>query len=698
MIVLAANSISKSFGANLVLTEISCEVNQMSRIGIVGPNGAGKSTLCTLLLGLDTPDSGSIFRAKDATFAYLPQQPVYPREWTGRNVIQSAFSKVQEIEWSIQSCQQLMSNIDEYQKLSTEEQNKLLFRYQRLQDTFEQLDGYMVEARIQMVVDGLRLSSSLLDTPFSQLSGGEKTKIGLAKILCEKSDVLLLDEPTNHLDVESMEWLEQFLREYPGTILLISHDRYFLDAVATSIWEVDSGELQTYQGNYSVFVKEKEERVLRQFADYQEQQKKIKKMKEAIKRLREWGNQANPPNDSFHRRAKSMEKALERMEKIERPRLEADKMDLYFQKTDRSGRDVIQINNVTKAFGKVCLLQEANFSLRYGERKALLGSNGSGKSTFIKMVLGEVEPDAGRVMLGSQVKVGYLSQQALEGDPSRRVIDAFREAAIVTEAQARHMLARFLFYGEHVFKRVGQLSGGERMRLRLAQLMNQDINLFILDEPTNHLDIEARETLEEALLHYKGSLLIVSHDRYFLQKMVEGVYWIDNQQLIHYEGTYEEAREKRKKQQLYENNKMGNDKQKSTCLKRLQIEEPNRNYQSQQGNKIESEKQIHQVKQAAHTHVESVKIGKSTIQTESKSLAQTKPLTKHRVTKMNSFKLQQLETEIAQKEEQCEQWQQEMELVKDDYVQLIRYQNLITEQELEIKQLYENWYAMQEEE
>ncbi|WP_157452798.1 ABC-F family ATP-binding cassette domain-containing protein, partial [Brevibacillus sp. SKDU10] len=277
MIVLAANSLSKSFGANMVITEITCEVTRMSRIGIVGPNGAGKSTLCNLLLGLDSPDSGTVFRAKDAAFAYLPQQPVYPMEWTGRHVIESAFAKVQEIELSMQACQELMSNIGEYQKLSTEEQEKLLFRYQELQDTFEQLDGYMVEARIQKVVDGLRLSSSLLETPFSLLSGGEKTKIGLAKILCEKSDVLLLDEPTNHLDVESMEWLEQFLREYPGTILLISHDRYFLDAVATSIWEVDSGELQTYHGNYSQYVQEKEEHLLRQFADYQEQQKKIKK-------------------------------------------------------------------------------------------------------------------------------------------------------------------------------------------------------------------------------------------------------------------------------------------------------------------------------------------------------------------------------------------------------------------------------------
>ncbi|MGG0797037.1 ribosomal protection-like ABC-F family protein [Brevibacillus laterosporus] len=683
MIVLAANSLSKSFGANMVITEITCEVNRMSRIGIVGPNGAGKSTLCNLLLGLDSPDSGTVFRAKDATFAYLPQQPVYPMEWTGRHVIESAFSKVQEIELSMQACQELMSNIGEYQKLSTEEQEKLLFRYQELQDTFEQLDGYMVEARIQKVVDGLRLSSSLLETPFSLLSGGEKTKIGLAKILCEKSDVLLLDEPTNHLDVESMEWLEQFLREYPGTILLISHDRYFLDAVATSIWEVDSGELQTYHGNYSQYVQEKEERLLRQFADYQEQQKKIKKMKEAIKRLREWGNQANPPNASFHRRAKSMEKALERMEKIERPRLEADKMDLFFRRADRSGQDVIRMNDVTKSFGNVCLLQEANFTMRYGERKALLGSNGSGKSTLLKMILGELEPDAGTIALGSQVKIGYLSQQALEGDPNRRVIDAFREIAIVTEAQARHILAGFLFYGEQVFKKVGQLSGGERMRLRLAQLMHQDINLFILDEPTNHLDIEARETLEEALLHYQGSLVVVSHDRYFLQKMVGGVYWIDNQRLIHYEGTYEEAREKRRKHQFVTNHTIGVHKQKDRIAKGIQDKTQSHTDRQQKG---------------LCDQAETADLVLQTKQTENEYLALANSLPKAKVSKVNAFKLQQLEAEIARKEEQCKEWQREMEQAKDNYVQLVHYQDQLEAQEQEIKQLYETWYAMQGEE
>jgi len=308
-----------------------------------------------------------------------------------------------------------------------------------------------------------------------------------------------------------------------------------------------AGGADFYIGNYSAFVKEREERLLRQFAAYQEQQRQIKKMKEAIKRLKEWGNRSM--NEAFHRRAKSMEKALARIERIDRPRLEADRMGLAFQKTERSGQDVLVASGVHKAYGGKTLFADAGLLLRYGERKALLGPNGCGKSTWIRMLLGETEPDAGTLKIGSNVKVGYLSQQALEGDQERRVIDLFRDVAQVTEAEARHLLARFLFYGEHVFKKAGQLSGGERMRLRLAQLMHQEINLLVLDEPTNHLDIEARETLEEALADFTGSLFIVSHDRYFLQKVADGVFWVEDGQLVHDVGTYEEAREKRKQRQ-----------------------------------------------------------------------------------------------------------------------------------------------------
>lgn len=546
MIIVATRQIQKSYGADPVLQDITLEIKAGERVGIVGPNGAGKTTLFKLLAGIESPDAGELYRAKGTVWAYLPQTPHYPADWTGEDVVASAFDDVRKLQENMRELERQMGSA--YEK--EQELNLLMQRYQALQDEFEQLDGYQWETRMAQVTEGLGISRELLRTPFAQLSGGEKTKAGLAKLLCQQSDVLLLDEPTNHLDVESMEWLEAFLKSYPGTVLIISHDRYFLDAVVTHIYHVDGGEAEYYIGNYSAFVAEREARLLRQFAAYQEQQKQIKKMKETIKRLKEWGNRSNPPNEAFHRRAKSMEKALARIERIDRPRMEADRMGLQFQKTERSGQDVLVATDVYKAFGGKVLFEDAGFLLRFGERKALLGPNGCGKSTLIRMLLGEIEPDRGALKIGSNVKVGYLSQQALEGDQNQRLIEVFREVARVTEAEARHLLARFLFYGEQVFKRIGQLSGGERMRLRLAQMMHQEINLLILDEPTNHLDIEARETLEEALADFRGSLFIVSHDRYFLQKMADGVLWVENRQLIHDVGSYEEAREKQKQRKI----------------------------------------------------------------------------------------------------------------------------------------------------
>ncbi|MFD2370755.1 ribosomal protection-like ABC-F family protein [Brevibacillus sp. GCM10020057] len=638
MIVAATQHIQKSYGANLVLQDITIEIKAGERVGIVGPNGAGKTTLFKLLAGIEPPDAGELYRAKGSVWAYLPQTPDYPREWLARDVIASAFADVLRLQEEMRSLEQQMAQVSE----AADALERLMNRYQRLQEDFEQRDGYQWETKMTQVTQGLGISDELLATPFALLSGGEKTKIGLAKLLCQRSDVLLLDEPTNHLDAWSMEWLEQFLRDYPGTVLIISHDRYFLDAVVTSIFHVDGGEAESYIGNYSAFVKEREERLLRQFAAYQEQQKKIRKMQEAIKRLKEWGNRSNPPNEAFHRRAKSMEKALARMERIDRPRLKAERMELAIQKTERSGQDVLVASGVHKAYGDKTLFADAELLLRYGERKALLGPNGCGKSTLIRMLLGEIEPDAGTVKIGSSVKVGYLSQQPLEGDQSRRVIDLFRDVAQVTEAQARHLLARFLFYGEHVFKKVDQLSGGERMRLRLAQLMHQKINLLVLDEPTNHLDIESRETLEEALADFKGSLLIVSHDRFFLQKMVDGVFWVEDGRLVHDVGTYEEAREKRK-QRLSSKAKA-------------------------EGSKAEP----HPVEAAAV------------------------PRLAEEPRRPNPYKLAELEQKIAKLERERDEVLARLTTEESGYEQLLEWQAQSEQLQHQIEMLYQSWFALQE--
>ncbi|MED3498638.1 ABC-F type ribosomal protection protein [Brevibacillus agri] len=644
MIIVATTQLEKSYGADPVLQGVTLEIKAGERVGIVGPNGAGKTTLFKLLAGIESPDAGELYRAKGTVWAYLPQSP----HWTGEDVVASAFADVRHIQEQMRELEGQMALLYE----NKAELNRLMQRYQKLQDEFEQLDGYQWETRMAQVTQGLGVSAELLATPFAQLSGGEKTKAGLAKLLCQKSDVLLLDEPTNHLDVESMEWLEQFLQSYPGTVLIISHDRYFLDAVVTSIYHVDGGEAEYYIGNYSAFVAEREERLLRQFAAYQEQQKKIKKMKETIKRLKEWGNRSNPPNEAFHRRAKSMEKALARIERIERPKMEADRMGLQFNKTDRSGQDVLIVKGVHKAYGGKPLFSDASLLLRFGERKALLGPNGCGKSTLIRMLLGEIEPDAGTLKLGSSVKVGYLSQQALEGDQNQRLIDAFRDVAKVTEAEARHLLARFLFYGEHVFKRISQLSGGERMRLRLAQLMHQDINLLILDEPTNHLDIEARETLEEALADFHGSLFIVSHDRYFLQKMVDGVFWVEDRQLVHDVGNYEEAREKQKRR---------------SAARADRLAEESRG----KGTKPE--------RPAAESKPSSA---------GAPACAQTK--------RPNAYKLSELEARIARLEEQKERLNRLLLEAGADYQQLAEWQKQIEQVQAELDESYFAWMQMQE--
>ena len=337
---------------------------------------------------------------------------------------------------------------------------KLMERYGIIQEKFAFLGGYEIEANIMKVANGLQVTE-LFPRSFVEISGGEQTKVSLAYMLLQKPDLLLLDEPTNHLDLFAVEWLEQFLKEYNGTVMVISHDRYFLDEVVTKIFDLEDGEIHVYHTNYSRFVEEKEERLLQEFQAYQEQQKKIKKMKEAIKRLREWANQANPPNEGLHKRARSMERALERMEKLKKPILERKQMGLQFEGQERSGKDVVVMKEVSKGFAEHLLFNEANLHVRFQERAAIVGRNGTGKTTLLKLLLEEIEPDAGEIRIGSSVKIGYLSQHAY-GNMKSNVLEAFRECVAVTEGEARHILAKFLFYGPAVFKKVTQLSGGEK--------------------------------------------------------------------------------------------------------------------------------------------------------------------------------------------------------------------------------------------
>ncbi|MGN4544549.1 ribosomal protection-like ABC-F family protein [Bacillus cereus group sp. MYBK95-2] len=537
MTICSVNNVMKSFGGNIIFENISLEIKNGERVGLVGRNGSGKTTIFGLLTGKESLDAGAIHMKKGTRIGHVAQIPKFDEVMTVYDVLSSAFKVEKELEKEMHALEKNMAVEQEQSALE-----KLMERYGVIQEKFAFLGGYEIEANIMKVANGLQVTD-LFSRVFTELSGGEQTKVSLAYMLLQKPDLLLLDEPTNHLDLFAVEWLEQFLKEYTGTVIVISHDRYFLDEVVTKIFDLEDGEIHVYHTNYSQFVEEKEERLLQEFQAYQEQQKKIKKMKEAIKRLREWANQANPPNEGLHKRARNMERALERIEKLKRPILERKQMGLQFEGQERSGKDVVVMKEVSKGFAGRPLFEQANLHVRFQERAAIVGCNGTGKTTLLKLLLEEIEPDAGEIRIGSSVKIGYLSQHAY-GNMKSNVLEAFREYVAVTEGEARHILAKFLFYGPAVFKKVTQLSGGEKMRLRLAQLMYQDINFLILDEPTNHLDIESREVLEEALEQYNGTILAVSHDRYFLNKLFEKTYWIDECKLFEFAGNYAWARQK----------------------------------------------------------------------------------------------------------------------------------------------------------
>ncbi|MEK4485595.1 ABC-F type ribosomal protection protein [Psychrobacillus sp. FSL H8-0484] len=529
--------ISKMLGGNTIFENLSLSIKTGDKLGVVGRNGSGKTTLFKLIAGIEKPDAGTIYFKKGTKIGYLAQIPTFSEEVTGLDLLNSAFDEL----IALQAQMKVLEN--KLASAKPDAMEKLLQLYGDIQEEFTNRNGYSMDSEIEKVIQGLQLSN-FVHQSFSSLSGGEQTKIMLGKLLLTKPDLLLLDEPTNHLDLFAVEWLEQYLIAYAGTVVLISHDRYFLDQVISKVADIEEGELSLYHGNYSYFMMEKEARLMREFQDYEEQQKKIKKMKEAIKRLRIWANEAVPPNPGLHRQARNMERALERMEKVRKPLIDPKKMNLSFEAAPRSGKEVVVMEEAGKSFGEKMLLQHANLHVYWKDRLAIVGRNGTGKSTILNILRGELPVDSGIARLGSNVRVGFLSQHFEISNPKARLIDVFRSEVNVFEGDARHILAKFMFYGPDVFKRVGDLSGGERMRLRLAQLMHQDINLLMLDEPTNHLDIDSREVLEDALDDFQGTILAVSHDRYFLNKLFPRTAWLDQGQLTTFEGPYEWARAK----------------------------------------------------------------------------------------------------------------------------------------------------------
>ncbi|MDF2647524.1 MAG: transporter ATP-binding protein [Paenibacillus sp.] len=540
MLIVNGQNIKKYHGAQLVLEDVAFEIHQGERIGLVGRNGSGKSTLLRLISKMEKPDEGQLTVRKDTRIGYLAQIPTEWESGTVYDVLAASFQEVLECRANMTELEQRMSSPD---VMSDEKQlDQLLKRYSQQQERFEREGGYELDARIDQVANGLRIAREFYERSFTSLSGGEKTKIALASQLIGKPDLLLLDEPTNHLDLFGVEWLEEYLTHYDGACFIVSHDRYFLDRVVTKIVELEDGESTTYLTSYSGYVKEKEVRLLQQFADYQEQQKVIKKMKETIKQLTEWGRVGG--NEKFFRRAASMQKALDRMEKLKRPVLDPKAAEFGLKLDDRSGRRVIRFDDVNKQYGDKVLLKRASGLLEYGEKVMLVGHNGSGKTTLLKMILGEEQPDQGELELGARVDIGYLAQQEYPEDHKKSVLTYFCEEAKLEEGEARGRLAAYLFYGADVFKSVCSLSGGEWTRLRLALLVLRKPNLLILDEPTNHMDIASREALEEALEEFPGTVLAVTHDRYFMNRLSRKIWELDQGRITVYLGNFDDYKEK----------------------------------------------------------------------------------------------------------------------------------------------------------
>lgn len=536
----------KHYGDNFVLNNATFTLYEGDKAGIVGANGSGKSTILKLLAGIEPMDvdyrkicegKSRITYPKGTNIAYLEQISSYPDDFKVMDILNLAFQELYDLEDRMRSLE------SEMEHLQGEHLETVLKQYSRLQQSYDVKGGYDREEKLSKVCIGLKFDEVFLQKKYNILSGGERTTVNLGRILLESSDILLLDEPTNHLDMESVEWLEKFLRSYKGIVIIVSHDRYFLDNVVTKIVEVENKSCETYKGNYSDYVRQKEENMLLQFENYKDQKKKISSMENAIKDLRDWAQRAD--NNKFFRRALSMQRKLEKMERIDRPIFERKNISINFKATERSGYETVKVSGLTKSFGSRTILENADLYITLGERVALIGPNGSGKSTFIKVLLGEINADNGNLQLGANVKLAYLPQHISFNNEEDTVIECFRENKFILEGKAREYLSRFMFFGKDPYKKVKHLSGGEKVRLKLALLLYEEINFLILDEPTNHLDIDSIEVLEEALEDFEGTMLFISHDRYFINKVCSRVVAIEDKKLINYVGNYDDYRNKK---------------------------------------------------------------------------------------------------------------------------------------------------------
>ena len=536
MIVLSANNLTKTYGTDVIIDKASFHLNAGDKVGIIGRNGAGKTTLLNMLTGELPCDEGEFFVSQNTRIGYLKQRDNFSSEGTVLEEIEGIFSGLRELENEIA---ELSDKVAE-----NPHDTGLINRLDELQHRFDREGGYTYKSEMIGILNSMAFDESFYNKKISSLSGGERTRLALAALLLEKPDILLLDEPTNHLDIGTLKWLEQYLEAYRGTIMIVSHDRYFLDRTVNRIFEVENHKVYSYQGKYSDYAAQKKLRRETELRAYNNQQREIARQEEMIRRMKQRGT------EHLAKRAASREKRLDMLERIERPEGEMGKMKINFKENFPSGGDVIMAENLEKSFGRGAehreLFHGVNLDIKRGERICILGPNGVGKTTLLRVLLGELTPDAGYLKIGHNVAFGYYDQGQLLLSDANTVLEELKESyRLYTDTEMRSILGRFLFRGEEVFLPVGSLSGGEKARLSLLKLMLSGANTLILDEPTNHLDIESKEVFEEALMEFPGTVIVVSHDRYFLQRIPTRILELTQDGVIEYLGRYDYYLEKK---------------------------------------------------------------------------------------------------------------------------------------------------------
>lgn len=640
MILMQLNGISKSFGAEEILSNIKIEIKDKDRIAIVGRNGAGKSTLLKIMAQELSYDEGEFFQPKDLTFGYLSQHMTLESGKTIWDEMLEVFSHLKSLEKQLRALEKEMEKASE---LSGEEYDKVLKEYDKLQLAYQTDGGYTYESDIRAVLSGLNFESFDYDTPVAELSGGQKTRLALGKLLLQKPQLLILDEPTNHLDIDTLSWLENYLVSYPGAIVIVSHDRYFLDKTVSIVYEISRHKTRKYHGSYSKYLEQKALNYEQELKEFEKQQTEIKKMEDFIQR--------NIVRASTTKRAQSRRKQLEKMERLDRPPGDESSASFSFQINRRSGNDVLKVEKLSLRYEKEVdpIFSNIRLDINRGDRIALVGPNGVGKTTLLKAILGRLQTEKGNIQLGTNVQIGYYDQEQADLNSTKTILqELWDDYPTINEKDIRTVLGNFLFSGDDVLKQVHTLSGGEKARLALAKLKMQQANFLIMDEPTNHLDIDSKEVLEAALIDFPGTILFVSHDRYFINKIADQVAEMERDGITIYLGDYDYYLEKKEEEAEIERLKQEKETTSTSETKKLSYKE---------GKQLQSEKRKVQ-----------------------RRISELEEMIEHQ------------ELDIAQIEEEMTKPE-----VYQDHEKSLELTETVNKLKYEIEQLIEEWTALQEE-